>query len=108
MKNKGKILITKDAMCTGYLHQYGCKYWNTPNIDQLSKKGTIFLRHYSGASSTIMSNICMFTSDYAHKSPLKDYGLCHEPDRGNIDEALAVNGMVAAGLVHAPQILVVQ
>ena len=35
-------------------------------------------------------------------------GGCHEPDRGNVDEALAVNGMVAAGLVHASQILVVQ
>ena len=52
---------------------YGNKLWKTPNIDELASKGTIFHNHHTGAPSTIMSNICMFTSRFAHETELSDY-----------------------------------
>ena len=36
------ILVSKDAMLSSYLPTYGNKYWKTPNIDELAKKGTVF------------------------------------------------------------------
>ena len=37
------ILVSKDAMLSSYLPTYGNKYWKTPNIDELAKKGTVFV-----------------------------------------------------------------
>ena len=67
------VLLTKDAMHRGYLPIYGNKYWKTPNIDELAAKGTVFQKCYTGAPSTVMSNMCMFTSKYPHESELSDY-----------------------------------
>lgn len=77
MKNDNIIFITKDAFCKDYLPCYGNKYWSgyTPNIDELVKKGSVFKRHYTGAPSTVMSNMCMFTGLYPHESELSHYSL---------------------------------
>lgn len=74
-KNSGIILITKDALFREYLPTYGNKYWTTPNIDELAEKGTVFNRYYTGAPSTVMSNMCMFTGKYPHESELGEYGI---------------------------------
>ena len=73
MNKKQVILLTKDAMYRKYLPLYGNTYWLTPNIDELASKGTTFKNHYTGAPSTIMANICMFSCDFAHKTELSDY-----------------------------------
>lgn len=73
MKTDKVILITKDALNRSYLHTYGNSGCNTPNIDELAEKGTVFMKHYTGAPSTIMSNMCMFTGLYPHESELKYY-----------------------------------
>lgn len=71
------IFITKDAFCKDYLPCYGNQYWkgHTPNIDELVKKGSIFKKYYTGAPSTVMSNMCMFTGLYPHESELSQYVL---------------------------------
>lgn len=73
MKKESKILITKDAVNRSYLPVYGNTYWKTPNIDELAEKGTVFYRHYTGAPSTNMANMCMFTGQYSYESDMKDY-----------------------------------
>lgn len=72
MNNK-IVLLTKDAFLKGYLPIYGNKYWKTPNIDQLAKKGTIFDKHYTAAPSTAMSFSSMFTGKYAYQFDRKLY-----------------------------------
>ena len=64
MKDK-IILVSKDVFMRGYLPVYGNTYWKTPNIDELAKKGTVFLKHYTAAPSTAMSFTSMFTGLYA-------------------------------------------
>lgn len=72
--SKNRILfLTKDAMCRDYLPIYGNKFWRTPNIDELANKGTVFYRHYTGAASTIMSNMCMFTGQFTFENEMDDY-----------------------------------
>ncbi len=56
-----------------YLPIYGNKYWKTPNIDELAKKGTVFLSHYTAAPSTAMAFTSMFTGLYAYETDRKDY-----------------------------------
>lgn len=73
MQNENIILITKDALNILYLPVYGNKFWATPNMDELSKKGTLFMKYYTGAPSTCMSNMCMFTGLFSYQSGMSDY-----------------------------------
>lgn len=75
MNNNHILLITKDALCKDYLPVYGNKYWSgkTPNMDELAKKGTLFLRHYTAAPSTVMSFRSMVTGMFAHEQPYAKY-----------------------------------
>lgn len=61
------ILITKDTLRCDNLSCYGGKIWNTPNIDDLAKNGTIFKRHYTAAASSAMSYTSMFTGKYCYE-----------------------------------------
>lgn len=67
------IIVSKDAMCTGYLPLYGNKQWNTPNIDAIAEQGTVFLNHYTAAPSTVMSFYSMITGKFAHESGFDVY-----------------------------------
>ncbi len=71
MSKKNTILITKDECPCNLLPVYGNRHFKTPNIDELASKGTIFLNHHTGAPSTWMSNICMFTGKYAFETDLR-------------------------------------
>ena len=82
MRNRSIILVTHDATHCSYLPTYGNKYWKTPNIDDLAEKGTVFTKFYTGAPSTIMSNMCMFTGLDAYQSELSDYGYTHKRYKG--------------------------
>ncbi|MGU8471672.1 sulfatase family protein [Clostridium perfringens] len=58
------FLLTKDCMSCESLPIYENKYWNTPNIDELANKGTIFYRHYTAGASTSMSLTAMLSGHY--------------------------------------------
>lgn len=75
MNEQSIILITKDALCKDYLPIYGNKYWKgqTPNIDELASKGTIFNCHYTAAPSTVMAFRSMMFGTFAHEQPYADY-----------------------------------
>ncbi len=84
------LYISKDVLCKAYLPLYGHpKNIVTPNIDELASKGTVFMRHYTGAASTVMSNICMCTGEYAYEGELKTYELTYKkyPGRTIFDKA---------------------
>ncbi len=73
--NNNVLLITKDALCKEYLPIYGNQYWKgkTPNIDELSSKGTVFDRHITAAPSTVMAFRAMVTGKFAHEQPYANY-----------------------------------
>lgn len=76
------VLISKDAMCTDYLPVYGNKYWQTPNIDELASKGTVFQKHYTAAPSTVMSFYSMITGVYGHETKYEMYERIHDVFQG--------------------------
>lgn len=80
---KNILFITKDALNRSYLPTYGNKLWKTPNIDELAQKGTVFMAHHTGAPSTMMSNMCMFTSMNSYESELKEYNFSKIRYKGN-------------------------
>lgn len=71
---KNKILVSKDVLMKKYLPIYNEKCsWRTPNIDELAKAGTIFLKHYTCAPSTAMSFTGMFLGKYPFQTNRKKY-----------------------------------
>lgn len=68
------VLITKDAVSKDYLPVYGNSYWQTPNMDELAKKGTVFNRHYTVAASTAMAFYSMITGQNCFETKCTDYG----------------------------------
>ena len=67
------IFITKDATNKNSLPIYGNKFWKTPNIDELAKKGTIFNRHYTAGGSTAMSFTSMSLGKYCYETGRRVY-----------------------------------
>ncbi len=67
------IFISKDAVNYRALPVYGNKYWKTPNIDRLAKKGTVFNSHYTAAASTAMAFTSMSLGRYCYTTGRKDY-----------------------------------
>ena len=49
------ILLTADQMSADYMRLYGAPYEDTPNIEALAAKGTVFTRMYTGAPWTTPS-----------------------------------------------------
>lgn len=89
------LLLTKDALCKDYLPIYGNKYWKgeTPNIDELAKKGTVFNRHYTAAPSTVMAFRAMVTGKFAYEQPYSNYTPQEvDPVSGNIFEMASAHG----------------
>lgn len=80
MSNK-KFLLSKDVLGKFYLPTYGNKYWKTPNIDELAKKGTVFDRHYCVAPSSYMSYYGMFTGQLPMHSKMKTYRALSEEEK---------------------------
>lgn len=68
-----KILISKEIVKPSYLSSYGGKLWETPNIDALVKKGTIFMQHYTASPSTAMAITSMFSGMYPYQLDRKRY-----------------------------------
>lgn len=68
------VLISKDAVSKNFLPTYFNKYWKTPNIDELAKKGTIFNRHYTVAASTAMAFYSMITGQNCFETACRNYG----------------------------------
>lgn len=75
MKKKYFILLSKDALCTDYLHFYGKKpgQFATPNLDELVGKGTLFTNYYCAAGSTVMAFYSMCTGQFAHETNFQMY-----------------------------------
>ncbi|MBA7571747.1 hypothetical protein ES708_13515 [subsurface metagenome] len=67
------VLITKEILRADYLPVYGNSYWQTPNIDELAAKGTVFKEHFTSAPSTAMAVISMFSGLEPYELELKVY-----------------------------------
>lgn len=91
MKDK-IILVSKDVFMRGYLPIYGNKFWKTPNIDELAKKGTVFMKHYTAAPSTAMSFTSMFTGLYAYETDRKKYTEVSEYEAETLFDKLCNKG----------------
>lgn len=83
--NKDSILfLTKDAVPTSYLPCYGNKYWQgqTPNMDELVAKGTLFTNAFTAAPSSAMSYLTMFTRKWPYQQEMQKYVPLMKPYEG--------------------------
>lgn len=94
-KNKNYIIVSKDAMCTDYLKCYTPNgiFQDTPNIDDLAKKGTVFTNYYSAGASTVMAFFSMCTGKYSFQSDMQIYERKSKPyNEDTIFSKLKENG----------------
>jgi len=64
---KSKLLISKDVLRQDYLSCYGGRIYETPNIDMLARKGTLFKNFYTAAVSSGMAYSAMFSGLNIHE-----------------------------------------
>ena len=86
------VLITKDATCKSYLSIYGNKNFKMPNLEELSKKGTVFSQFYTAAPSTAMSFIAFSTQKYPYQTKHRDYVKVVEQEKNTIFDKLHSDG----------------
>ena len=93
MKDK-IVLLTKDAMCKSYLPIYGGKRWKgeTPNVDELAEKGTVFTNCYTAAPSTAMSFLGIFTGRFPYELDIHDYTPMKKEFKDNLFRRLEIKG----------------
>jgi len=65
------IYILADDLGYGDLSCYGQKKFNTPNIDQLAKKGMLFTRHYAGCTVCAPSRSSLMTGLHTGHTPIR-------------------------------------
>ncbi|MDL2318944.1 sulfatase-like hydrolase/transferase [Eubacteriales bacterium OttesenSCG-928-A19] len=75
MRHDGSLcLVTKDILIKEYLSVYSKrKCHETPNLDVLAQKGTVFMRHYTAAPSTAMAMAAMLTGRYPYQTKNRYY-----------------------------------
>lgn len=61
------LLVSKEVLRKDYLGCYGGWSIQTPNIDKLAERGTIFTNYYTAAPSTAMAVTCMFSGLNAYE-----------------------------------------
>lgn len=81
-RDKNFVLITKDAMCNEYLPVYGNKHWDTPNIDDIALRGTVFKNFYCAAPSSTMAMYSFITGIFAHETKYELYERKHDVFKG--------------------------
>ncbi|GAB3647695.1 sulfatase [Echinicola sediminis] len=74
------ILINVDDLGWKDLGFMGSDYYETPNIDQLSKEGLVFTNAYAGASNCAPSRACLISGQYG---PRHGVYTVSPSDRGN-------------------------
>lgn len=84
MNKQSILLLTKDAVPTTYLPCYGNQYWKgqTPNMDELAAKGTLFTNAFTAAPSSAMSYLTMFTRKYPYEQEMQKYVPLMKPYEG--------------------------
>ncbi|HEX7362711.1 MAG TPA: sulfatase-like hydrolase/transferase [Bryobacteraceae bacterium] len=72
------ILITPDQLRADFLHTYGSRYQDSPNIDRFASEGTVFLHAYSAGSWTTPSFGTILTGLFptVHGMTLPPYESC--------------------------------
>jgi len=93
------ILITIDSLRGDFLGCYGNKDVQTPNIDELSEQGVIFLNAFANSPGTPSSFISIFTSTYPLMYDLYPY---LTESRVTIAEVLCRKGYITLGINSNP------
>lgn len=77
------LVVVADAMAARYMGLYGYALNNTPNLQRLAERGTVFHNHYASANFTTPGVASLLTGTYpwTHKA----FGLKSAPDDSVID-----------------------
>lgn len=100
------ILINIDDLGWTDISCNGSNYYETPNIDNLRKKGIWIDEAYAGASNSAPSRACMLTGMYAPRHGIYTVG---EPNRGKASErkliAIPNRQVLEPGIQILPEVL---
>jgi len=67
------LLLSKEVLRPDYLSCYGGTLYETSNIDELARRGTIFTNFYTASPSSAMAFTAMFTGLYPFETRRKSY-----------------------------------
>ncbi len=93
------ILISVDTLRADHLSCYGYNRWHTPNIDALTRGGSLFLQVSSQVPLTLPSHVSMLTSSYPFANGITDNGQQLEPGQVSLASILKSHGYGTAAFV---------
>jgi tetratricopeptide (TPR) repeat protein len=93
------ILISVDTLRPDRLGCYGSLHTSTPNIDAMSKGGTLFSAISSQVPLTLPSHTSLFTSNYPFATGIEDNGQELRPNTVTLATILKAHGYHTAAFV---------
>jgi len=93
------ILISVDTLRADRLGCYGSQHISTPNIDAMSKGGTIFSAINSQVPLTLPSHTSLFTSNYPFATGIEDNGQELRPNTVTLAAVLKAHGYHTAAFI---------
>ena len=93
------ILVSVDTLRADHLGCYGYKGLQTPNIDELTKGGTLFSQVSSQVPLTLPSHASMLTSTQPFSNGIEDNGTPLTPGAVTLASALKARGYRTAAFV---------
>jgi arylsulfatase A-like enzyme/Tfp pilus assembly protein PilF len=100
--SRGILLITIDTCRADRLGCYGAKNVETPALDDLAKRGSVFLQATAPAPLTLPSHCTMLTGLYPDRHSVRDNGEARLPEEARtLAEVLRENGWATAAFVSA-------
>ncbi|MCX7974139.1 MAG: sulfatase-like hydrolase/transferase [Candidatus Aminicenantes bacterium] len=96
------LLITLDTTRADRLGCYGYKQAETPNIDNIARKGVIFTQAYAQVPLTFPSHCCLFTGTYPLYHGARNNGTYYlSSDIITLAEILKAKGLITAAFVSS-------
>lgn len=93
------IIISVDTLRADRLSCYGSLHTSTPNIDAMSKGGTLFSAISSQVPLTLPSHTSLFTSNYPFATGIEDNGQEVRPNTVTLATVLKAHGYHTAAFV---------
>src|SRR5215813_4408496 len=93
------FLVTIDTLRSDHVHCYGYESIETPTLDELAKRGTLFRQAFTPSPITTSSHVSIMTGLLPRSHGVTDFGLPLIPQHSTIAELLEKSGYQTAAFI---------
>lgn len=102
-KNCNVILLSVDSLRADHMGAYGYQRDTTPNFDEFSKRGALFLNNFSSSYLTPVSEMSLQTGRYPTSHGVTSFDSILPSSRMTMAEYLKGRGYMTAAIITSPE-----